>query len=200
LGIPVAVASRAAILLLVVRVGVLHWHVAVHITVVAVRHGVIARRVSATARGCRESQIGGATRDRRRAVSVVLGRRAASGRVEGCWRHSSGGRRWQVSVWGLTTAGSGVACYCMPRAGREGGGLVRRVVVTRRRRRPDRVAVHRANGSGEEEVQSSEHALGVAGGVARRGVMAHGGCASERAAAQQQQHRTNGPGARAVGQ
>jgi hypothetical protein len=69
--------------------------------------------------------------------------------------------------------------------------------VTRRRRRPDRVAVHRASGSGEEEVQGSEHALGVAGGVARRGVMAHGGCASERAAQQQQQqqHRTNGPGA-----
>jgi len=105
--------------------------------------------VSATAGGCRETQVGSATGDRGRAVSVVLGRRAASGRVEGCWRRS-GGRGRQVTVWGLTGTGAAAAGYCMPGEGR-GGGLVRGVVVTRRRGRPGRVAVHVASRGREEE-------------------------------------------------
>ena len=135
LGVPVAVAGRAGVLLLVVRVGVLHWHVTVQIAVVGVSHGIVARRVSATACGCREGQVGGATGNRGRAVSVVLGRRR------------------QVTVWGLGMSGSSgardaAAGYCcMPGQGREGGGGLVRGEVTRGRcrGRPERVSVHVAS-------------------------------------------------------
>ena len=155
LGVPVAGGGRAGVLLLVVGVGVLHWHVTVQVAVVGVGHGVVARRVRATAGGCREAQVGGATGDRGRAVSVVLGRGAGSGRVEGCWQRwrrcgGRGGR--QVAVWGLR-GGSGArvaaAGYCCMPGAREGGGLVRRE-VTRRRGRPGRVSVHVASGGRQQ--------------------------------------------------
>lgn len=155
LGVPVAVAGRAGVLLLVVGVGVLHWHVTVQVAVVSISHGVVARRVSTTAGGCREAQVGGATGDGGRAVSVVLGGWAASGRVEGCWqcwRRRCGGRGGrQVTVWGLGR-GSGArvaAGYCC--MGREGGGGLVRGEVTRRRGRPGRVSVHVASSARRRE-------------------------------------------------
>ena len=183
LGVPVAVGGRAGVLLLVVGVGVLHWHVTVQVAVVGVSHGVVARRVRATAGGCREAQVGGATGDRGRAVSVVLGRRAASGRVEGCcWRRCGGRGGRQVAVWGLrggsgARVAAGYCCMLGAREGGGGGGLVRRE-VTRRRGRPGRVSVHVASGGRQrrrrrrrrKHAREEAHTT-AAGGVARRRTM-----------------------------